>query len=217
MRPAIECGFANIDNPQTRRAYENDLRGFMVFAGIAQLDDFRIVTRRHVLAWRKSLEAQQLGGSTIRRKLAALSSLFEHLCESNAVTHNPVKGVKRPAVESQQGKTRVLGDAQARALLYAPDAATLKGKRDRAILSILLFHRIRRAELAKLKLKNYSQTRRAVAHLRARLAGFSQSSMFPCPEPARSPNGSRNDGYRYMTENAFVCMLFLCGDNKFFL
>jgi hypothetical protein len=36
------------------------------------------------------------------------------LCESNPVTHNPVKGVKRPAVESQQGKTLALGDAQAR-------------------------------------------------------------------------------------------------------
>ncbi|SDA28862.1 Site-specific recombinase XerD [Nitrosospira sp. Nsp18] len=168
--PAIEW-FANIDNPQTRRAYENDLRGFMQFAGIARPEDFRIVTRSHVLAWRKSLEAQLLGGSTIRRKLAALSSLFEHLCESNAVTHNPVKGVKRPAVESQQGKTPALGDAQARALLCAPDAATLKGKRDRAILSTLLYHGIRRAELAKLKVKDYSQTRRGVAHLRVQGKG----------------------------------------------
>jgi hypothetical protein len=36
-----------------------------------------------------------LGGATIRRKLAALPSLFEHLCESNAVLNNPVMGVKR--------------------------------------------------------------------------------------------------------------------------
>jgi integrase/recombinase XerD len=34
--------------------------------------------------------------STIRRKLSAVSSLFEYLCERNAVVHNPVKGVKRP-------------------------------------------------------------------------------------------------------------------------
>ncbi|MEO6431712.1 MAG: site-specific integrase, partial [Nitrosospira sp.] len=89
--PAIEW-FANIDNPQTRRAYENDLRSFMQFAGIEWPEDFRTVTRGHVLAWRKKLEVQQLAGATIRRKLAALASLFEHLCESNAVTHNPVKG-----------------------------------------------------------------------------------------------------------------------------
>ena len=46
---------------------------------------------------------------TVRHRLAALSSLFEHLCESNAITHNPVKGVKRPAVEGYEGKTPALG------------------------------------------------------------------------------------------------------------
>ena len=163
--PEIEW-FANIDSRQTRRAYQNDLRGFMAFAGIDRPEDFRTVTRSHVLAWRKSLEEEQLGGATIRRKLAALSSLFEYLCESNAVTHNPVKGVKRPPVESWQGKTPALGDVQARALLEAPNAKTLKGKRDRAILSALLYHGIRREELAKLKVKDYNQMRRGVPHLR---------------------------------------------------
>jgi site-specific recombinase XerD len=33
-------------------------------------------------------------------------------------------------------------------LLNAPDTSTLKGKRDRAILSTLLYHGIRREELA---------------------------------------------------------------------
>jgi hypothetical protein len=47
----------------------------------------------------------------------------------------PVKGVKRPPVESYEGKTPALGDHQARALLEAPDAVSLKGKRDRAILA----------------------------------------------------------------------------------
>jgi site-specific recombinase XerD len=168
--PEIEW-FANIDNPQTRRAYQNDLRSFMRFIGIQRPEDFRIVTRSHVLAWRKTLEDGQLGGATIRRKLAALSSLFEYLCESNAVTHNPVKGIKRPAVESQQGKTPALGDAQVRALLNTPDASALKGKRDRAILSILLYHGLRREELAKLKVKDYHQSRRGVAHLRVQGKG----------------------------------------------
>jgi len=167
---AIEW-FANIDDPQTRRAYENDLRDFMQFVGIHQPEDFRTVTRSHVLAWRKTLEVRQLAGATIRRKLAALASLFEHLCESNAVTHNPVKGVKRPVVESQQGKTPALGDAQARALLSTPDASTLKGKRDRAILSALLYHGLRREELTRLKVRDYCQPRRGVAHLQVQGKG----------------------------------------------
>jgi site-specific recombinase XerD len=125
--------FANIDNPRTRRAYRIDIHDFMGFVGIARPEEFRIVTRAHVLAWRKDLEGRELGGATIRRKLAALSSLFEHLCDANAVTHNPVKGVKRPKVEGYEGKTPALGDGQARALLDAPGAETEKGKRDRAI------------------------------------------------------------------------------------
>ena len=89
--PAEAQWFANVDNPNTRRAYQNDLAGFIRFTGIVQPLEFRQVTRAHVLAWRADLESQQLSGATIRRKLAALASLFESLCEYNAISHNPVK------------------------------------------------------------------------------------------------------------------------------
>ncbi|VVD31174.1 tyrosine-type recombinase/integrase [Paraburkholderia dioscoreae] len=163
--PAEVEWFANLDNPRTRRAYRIDLQDFMGFAGITRPDEFRIVTRAHVLAWRKVLEERALSGATIRRKLAALSSLFEYLCEKNAVETNPVKGAKRPKVESGEGKTSALGDHQARALLDAPDPETLKGKRDRALLSVLLYHGLRREELCLLKVRDI-QARRGVLHLR---------------------------------------------------
>ena len=135
--PEIEW-FANITNPQTRRAYHNDLKDFMRFARIAHPEVFRIVTRAHLIAWRKELEGRGCEGSTIRRKLSAVSSLFEYLCERNAVVHNPVKGVKRPKVtNANEGLTPALSDEQARLLLDAPSADTLKGKRDRAILATL--------------------------------------------------------------------------------
>ncbi len=73
--PEIEW-FSNIGNPRTRRAYMIDLRDFMDFVGIRRPEEFRIVSRSHVIAWRKSLEQRELGGATIRRKLAALSSLW---------------------------------------------------------------------------------------------------------------------------------------------
>ena len=163
--PEIEW-FANLGNTATRRAYENALQDFMRFTGIVKPDEFRTVTRSHVIAWRDDLGKRELSGMTIRHRLAALSSLFEYLCEKNAVTHNPVKGVKRPSVESYEGKTPALGDHQARALLDAPNAATLKGKRDRAILATLLYHALRRDELCKLRVKDYKQERRGVAHLK---------------------------------------------------
>src|ERR1019366_4419631 len=87
--------FANLGNPNTRRAYENAVRDFMLFTGIVRPEEFRIVTRAHIIEWRKELVHRGLGGSTIRHRLAALASLFQYLCEKNAVTHNPAKGVER--------------------------------------------------------------------------------------------------------------------------
>ncbi|HTP29462.1 MAG TPA: tyrosine-type recombinase/integrase [Anaeromyxobacteraceae bacterium] len=162
--PELEW-FANLRNPATRRAYRNALDDFMRFTGIAKPEEFRIVTRAHVIAWRDDLTRRGLSGMTQRHRLAALSSLFQYLCESNAVTHNPVKGVKRPPIESYEGKTPALGDHQARGLLDAPDTASLKGKRDRALIATLLYHALRREELCRLKVKDARHERRGVAHL----------------------------------------------------
>jgi len=162
--PAELEWFANLGNASTRRAYENALQDFMRFTGIARPEEFRIVTRSHVIAWRDDLVRRALSGMTVRHRLAALSSLFESLCEKNAVTHNPVKGVKRPPVESYEGKTPAIGDHQARELLNAPPSDTVKGKRDRAILATLLYHALRREELCTLTSKDL-QGRRGVPHL----------------------------------------------------
>ena len=166
--PEIEW-FANLGNKSTRRAYENALQDFMRFTGVIRPEEFRTVTRAHVIAWRDDLVNRTLSGMTVRHRLAALSSLFEYLCEKNAVTHNPVKGVKRPPVESYEGKSPALGDHQARQLLDAPVGTSLKAKRDRAILATLLYHALRREELCKLKIKDFKHERRGVAHLRALL------------------------------------------------
>jgi integrase/recombinase XerD len=63
----------------------------------------RTVTRAHVIAWRKHLESRVLASSSIRRKLSALSALFDYLCERNAVSGNPVDGVKRPISNNNEG------------------------------------------------------------------------------------------------------------------
>jgi site-specific recombinase XerD len=142
----------------------------MAFTGIADPEQFRNVSRGHVLAWRRDLERRALSGATIRRKLAALSSLFDYLCEANAVSGNPVDGVKRPRTESQEGKTPAISDPQARALLQVADISTLRGRRDRAILATLLYHGLRRAELCALRVTDI-QERRGVQHLQVRGKG----------------------------------------------
>lgn len=162
--PEVEW-FANIENANTRRAYRNDVREFMRFTGIHQSEEFRLVKRAHLIAWRKQLETRTLEASTVRRKLSAVASLFDYLCECNAVPFNPADGVKRPNQGTNEGKSPALGDAEAKALLEAPAANTVKGLRDRAILSILLFHGLRRAELCSLTVSDM-QSRRGVMHFR---------------------------------------------------
>jgi integrase/recombinase XerD len=49
--PEVEW-FANLSNPSTRRAYETAIRDFMRFTGIARPEEFRSVTRAHILAAR---------------------------------------------------------------------------------------------------------------------------------------------------------------------
>lgn len=164
--PAAVEWFANIDNPRTRRAYQGDLADFCRFVGLAEADEFRVVTRAHGLVWRAQLKQRGLAGATIRRKLAALASLFDHLLERNAVAGgNPVHGVKRPRIETNEGKTPALGDHQDKMLLDAPPTRSLKGLRDRAILAVLLYHGLRREECAQLLL-NDLQERRGIRHLR---------------------------------------------------
>jgi hypothetical protein len=68
--PATAEWFANLDNPRTRKAYQGDLSDFCQFIGLNGPEQFRDVTRAHVLAWRATLEGRALSGATIRRKLA---------------------------------------------------------------------------------------------------------------------------------------------------
>jgi integrase/recombinase XerD len=178
--PEIEW-FANISNAGTRRVYEKATKDFMRFTGIKKPEEFRIVTPAHIIAWRDDLMQRGLSGVTIRRHLATLSSLFKYVCDKHAIKYNPAKDVKRPRAESGEGKTPAIADHQARKLLDAPDETrasplrqgrlsdaddSIRNKRDRAILSTLLFHGLRREELCKLKVRDFKHVRRGVPHLR---------------------------------------------------
>jgi hypothetical protein len=91
--------FANIQNANTRRAYQNDLRSFMRFVGIEKAQEFRTVTRAHVIAWRKELEKQSLAPATIRRKLGALRSVRSPL---RLERHHAQPGERRRASQGRR-------------------------------------------------------------------------------------------------------------------
>ena len=153
MPPVLEW-LANIESENTRRSYATDLKQFMKFLGIQCDEDFRNVKRAHVIAWREHLKKRNLGPATIRRKLSAMADLYDYLCETNAIEFHPVNGVKRPREGINEGQTPALSSEQVNLLLDAPPRDTLKGKRDRAWLSVLAYHAIRRDELHRLCVKH---------------------------------------------------------------
>ena len=97
--PEIEW-LANITNAKTRRFYKSDVAEFSAFTGLKEPGSCAPSHASHVIAWRKDMEARELSPASIRRKLSALSSLFDYLCERNAVARQ--SGGRREAADGQQ-------------------------------------------------------------------------------------------------------------------
>ena len=84
--PAAAEWLANVDNPNTRRAYRNDVGEFMSMLGIRHFDEFPTDVRRaHVIAWRKMLEERDLGAGDP----AAGSSRPSPRSSATSVTRTP--------------------------------------------------------------------------------------------------------------------------------
>jgi integrase/recombinase XerD len=110
--------------------------------------------------------------------------LFGHLVQYRVVVYNPVREVKRPAINRGEGLTPAFTPQQARALLDAPDPTTLKGLRDRAILSIGFQVGLRRSEIVRLKVRDL-QTYRGYDALRVARKGGTRAIVAIHPETAQ--------------------------------
>ncbi len=158
--PEEEVWLASQKSARTRRAYRLDVAHFMRTLGITTPDQLRQVDHRAVIAWERIMrEEERAAASTVRRRLAALSSLFKHLVRHGAAHRNPVADVARPSINREEGSTLAFSKAQARKLLDAPAEDTLAGLRDRAILSVGLQVGLRRAEIAGLRVDDLHQNR----------------------------------------------------------
>ena len=158
--PEEEIWLASRKSARTRRAYRNDVTHFMRTLNISSPDELRRVDHRAVMAWERLMrEEQGSQASTVRRRLAALSSLFAHLVKFGVVEMNPVRDVERPVVNRREGMTLAFSQKQARSILDAPNPSTLLGVRDRAILAVGLQVGFRRAEIAGLKVGDFHMNR----------------------------------------------------------
>jgi len=158
--PEEEIWLAKQKSARTRRAYRLDVQHFMATLGILTTEELRQADHRAVIAWERHMrEGERAAPSTVRRRLSALSSLFQHLVRHSHAAKNPVREVERPVINRDEGTTAAFSKAQARQLLDAPSGDTLAGLRDRAILSVGLQVGLRRAEIAALTVGDLHQNR----------------------------------------------------------
>ena len=158
--PEEDIWLAKQKSKRTRRAYKLDVQHFMRTLRIRSYEELRQVDHRAVIAWERIMrETDEAAPSTIRRRLAALSSLFKHLMRHHHVENNPVADVERPAINRREGSTLAFSKADAAKLLNTPAEDTIEGLRDRAILSVGLQVGLRRAEIAALSVEDLHQNR----------------------------------------------------------
>jgi integrase len=115
--------------------------------------------RTVVLRYRYELEARQYAPATINLRLAAVRRLAYEASDNGllspdlAASIRRVKGVKRLGVKLGNWLTTVQG----RRLLAAPNLLSVKGKRDHAILALLLGCGLRRSELVSLRITHLQE------------------------------------------------------------
>jgi integrase len=105
-----------------------------------------------VLRYRTHLEFRNLASGTINVRLAAVRRLAYEAADAGLLSPELAAGIRRVKGAKKLGIRlgNWLSASEARALWQSHDAETLKGKRDRGIIAVLLGCGLRRRELADL-------------------------------------------------------------------
>src|SRR5580693_6370726 len=146
----------SVSSPITKRVYNMVLEEFMAWFQQAPRSGF---TKATVSAWRVSLEERKLGSSSIIIRMSAIRKLAAEAADNGLLAPELAQGISRVKSVKSTG-IRVgnwLSQRQAQALLSAPDISTVRGLRDRAILSVLLGCGLRRSEVAALTFAHVQQ------------------------------------------------------------
>ena len=112
-----------------------------------------------VLRYRSHLESRQLAPGTINLRLGAVRRLAYEAADSGLLSADSAAGIRRVKGVKKLGVRfgNWLTAEQSHALWHAPDHRRLKGKRDRALLALLLACGLRRHEAVALRLDHLQQ------------------------------------------------------------
>jgi site-specific recombinase XerD len=135
-----------------------------------------------VLRYRSHLESRQLAPGTINLRLGAVRRLAYEAADCGLLSADLAAGIRRVKGVKKLGVRlgNWLTAEQSHALWQAPDHQRLKGKRDRALLALLLACGLRRHEAVSVRLDIFSNAR-STGRLSIWLAREATSERFQCP------------------------------------
>ncbi|GGE89043.1 tyrosine-type recombinase/integrase [Niveispirillum cyanobacteriorum] len=134
----LEFFAGQIRNPHTRRAYARACGNFLVWCEGIGVPDLAGVRPLHVATWVEQL-GREHAAPTVKQRLAAVRRLFDWLVTGQIVPVNPAAAVRGPRHVVRVGKTPVLDPGEARRLLDGIDPATPAGRRDRALIGLMVY------------------------------------------------------------------------------
>jgi site-specific recombinase XerD len=149
LEQAKAAVLASLRSPESQRSYRHSIDEFVFwYCSEPRLSLNKTVVTRY----RIHLEGRQLAPGTVNVRLAAVRRLAYEAADTGLLSPELAAGIRRVKGSKKLGIR--LGNwltvDEARSLWQFPDARTLKGKRDRAMLAVLLGCGLRRSELTEL-------------------------------------------------------------------
>jgi integrase len=146
----------SLSSPESQRGYRHAIDEFVDwYCSEPRLAFNRIV----VLRYRSHLESRRLAPGTINLRLGAVRRLAYEAADCGLLSSDLVAGIRRVKGLKKNGVRmgNWLTPEQARSLWQSPDKARLSGKRDRALLALLLACGLRRHEAVNLRVEHLQQ------------------------------------------------------------
>lgn len=137
----------------TRRDYAAETRLFAAWVG----KPAHAIMLGDLLSYREHLEARNLKTATVAKKLTVLRRLFCFLFEQGLIERNPSAGLKLPKINDESSRD-VLTVEECHRLLSVIDPRTLRGKRDKSIIALMLLNGLRCCEIARANIEDLRKT-----------------------------------------------------------
>ncbi|MDO8648713.1 MAG: tyrosine-type recombinase/integrase [Candidatus Peregrinibacteria bacterium] len=115
------------------------------------------ISLQDLLGYRESLDARGLKPITISKKLTVIRRLFTFLYEQGVIPTNPSAGLKLPKTTNETTR-EILSLADCNRLLGSIETDTIRGKRDKAIMALLLINGLRVCEITRANVGDLVQT-----------------------------------------------------------